>query len=105
MMVIMINNDNHDKNSDHYYDEDNTHSSNCSRRFLKSFLKFLTNEKEDAPLVHFKDYSQDRDVPIPLISKSYRRWRRDVENIPKLYPGPTIQSMPCRPQAGFGLVL
>merc|ERR1711954_601977 len=27
-----------------------------------------------------------------------------VENTTKLYPGPTIQSRPCRPQAGFGLV-
>ena len=28
-----------------------------------------------------------------------------VENTTKLYPGPTIQSMPCRPEAGFGLVI
>ena len=28
-----------------------------------------------------------------------------VENTTKLYPGPTIQSRPCRPWAGFGLVL
>ena len=28
-----------------------------------------------------------------------------VENTTKLYPGPTIQSRPCRPKAGFGLVL
>ena len=27
-----------------------------------------------------------------------------VENTTKLYPGPTIQSRPCRPKAGFGLV-
>ena len=27
-----------------------------------------------------------------------------VENTTKQYPGPTIQSRPCRPQAGFGLV-
>ena len=27
-----------------------------------------------------------------------------VENTTKLYPGPTIQSRPCRPYAGFGLV-
>ena len=27
-----------------------------------------------------------------------------VENTLKLYSGPTIQSRPCRPQAGFGLV-
>ena len=27
-----------------------------------------------------------------------------IENTTKLYPGPTIQSRPCRPQAGFGLV-
>ena len=28
-----------------------------------------------------------------------------VENTLKLYSGPTIQSRPCRPKAGFGLVL
>ena len=28
-----------------------------------------------------------------------------VENTTKLYPGPTIQSRPCRPKAGFGLVM
>ena len=28
-----------------------------------------------------------------------------VENTTKLYPGPTIQSRPCRPQAGFGPVV
>ena len=28
-----------------------------------------------------------------------------VENTTKLYPGPTIQSRPCRPKAGFGLVV
>ena len=27
-----------------------------------------------------------------------------VENTTKLYPGPTIQSRPCRPKASFGLV-
>ena len=26
-----------------------------------------------------------------------------VENTTKLYPGPTIQSRPCRSQVGFGL--
>ena len=29
----------------------------------------------------------------------------DVENTPKLYPGPTMQSRPCRQLAGFGLVI
>ena len=28
-----------------------------------------------------------------------------VENTTKLYPGPTIQSRPCQPLAGFGLVV
>ena len=28
-----------------------------------------------------------------------------VENTTKLCPGPTIQSRPCRPKAGFGLVM
>ena len=28
-----------------------------------------------------------------------------VENTLKLYSGPTIQSRPCRPKAGFGLVI
>ena len=28
-----------------------------------------------------------------------------VENTAKLYPGPTILSRPCRPKAGFGLVM
>ena len=28
-----------------------------------------------------------------------------VENTTKLYPGPTIQSRPRRPKAGFGLVM
>ena len=28
-----------------------------------------------------------------------------VENTTKLYPGPTILSRPCRPKAGFGLVM
>ena len=30
--------------------------------------------------------------------------KRDVENIPKLYSGPTIHSWPCQTQAGSGLV-
>ena len=28
-----------------------------------------------------------------------------VENTTKLYPGPTIQFRPCRPKAGFGVVM
>ena len=28
-----------------------------------------------------------------------------VEKTTKLHPGPTIQSRPCRPEAGFGLVI
>ena len=28
-----------------------------------------------------------------------------VETTTKLYPGPMIQSRPCRPKAGFGLVI
>ena len=31
--------------------------------------------------------------------------KRDAENTPKLYSGPTIQSGHCRPLGGFGLVI
>ena len=31
--------------------------------------------------------------------------KQDIENTPKLYPGPTIQSRPCLPKDGFGLVV
>ena len=30
--------------------------------------------------------------------------KRNVEDIPKPYPGPTIPCRPCWPHAGFGLV-
>ena len=31
--------------------------------------------------------------------------KRDAENTPKMYSGPTIQPGCCRPLAGFGLVI